>query len=219
MSSKQVLIKDLELFKKIDPKVNEVHQNLINYFEGKVFLAGGYLRDLKFGKPFNDIDFFIEAPKKPLLSPFVEEDAFKVLDLEDEDGVEFQDLILHNMYMSSRFYIVNVIKQKIPFQLIFLAGSRFQSHFKEFNFNINQIFSTGKGVFYTNFFEEVEKKKTVSCLTDPKDIRQLRNYEYKREKLMQKYPEFSFTPINTSQIPPMKTLYPGTAYFVTSTST
>lgn len=189
MSNKSLWIKDTELVSKIPENVQEDLRKLNEFLPSTI--AGGYLRDLYMNRTWKDIDVFIEIPSttKFSISNFTEEVLFELLKLSDDDvvatqpGEYFEDAKI--------FWLVDVLKGGIPYQLILGKFKLPTLILKNFNFHINQIAFNGKSVVYTQEFLKNAQTKDITFVKNYDDLLNPGVELWKASDFLDRHKEFS----------------------------
>jgi len=148
----------------------------------EAIIAGGFLRDLYFGKEFKDIDIFLNSNLTSVSpsSNFVSVNSHNLSYSTDGEITEVQYFHWYNDDYSAKFEI-NLIEVNVD-----SVVSRVQEH----DFDFCQVWTDGKEIHGVEILQQVQQTKEVT-LVQCENSKQLERSLRRWDRFQEKYPGFS----------------------------
>jgi hypothetical protein len=180
------------------PLVTEIFQlhNKIKEHVPNVYLAGGALRDLVYGKIIRDFDFYFNFDDRLPNMSYLSDVVFP-----KQLGYIFNGLGNEQSYESigiNTVYNFKSLLEKPKLQLIYFGINTIEKVVSDFDFSFNQIWFDGSEVKVSNAFLETLDTKKVT-LINPK-IRDMNSFTIRVDKFQRKFPELNFDLVINSKL-------------------
>jgi hypothetical protein len=157
----------------IDPVITHWFRRARNKFPSAI-IAGGYLRDLYFGKDYSDVDIFVRRPSGISSQKQLESTIHSIFDNEAMVEVVFNKRVSNqDPYGNSAYYhrlhiegLVDVYHHGSKFQIVILDKQPIEYVTKYFDVGICQCYFDGTRIHYTDNFITDAVNRTITICGD-----------------------------------------------------
>ena len=150
----------------------------------EAIVAGGFLRDLYFGKKFKDIDIFVTNPVGFISFDFIAETKYDMTYSTDSEISEVQKLWYDT--------IGTVINYSSPIEVntICVPSGDLIARVQEHDFDFCQVYTDGKQIYGVEILQQVQQTKEVT-LVQCENAKQLERSLRRWDRFQEKYPGFT----------------------------
>jgi hypothetical protein len=149
----------------------------------EAIIAGGFLRDLYFGKEFKDIDIFVSNPAGFISDSFIKDSSYDMTYSTDAEISEVQKL----------WFIANLGDSyygSIEVNIICVPSGNLNARVQEHDFDFCQVWTDGKEIHGVEILQQVQQTKEVT-LVQCENSKQLERSLRRWDRFQEKYPGFS----------------------------
>ena len=140
----------------------------------EAIIAGGFLRDLYFGKKFKDIDIFVANPVGFISFDFIAETKYDMTYSTDSEISEVQKLYCDNFEIN----------------IICVPSGDLIARVQEHDFDFCQVYTDGKQIYGVEILQQVQQTKEVT-LVQCENAKQLERSLRRWDRFQEKYPGFT----------------------------
>jgi hypothetical protein len=152
----------------------------------EAIIAGGFLRDLYFGKEFKDVDIFVANPIGFISGSFVKDSSYDMTYSTDSEISEVQKL----WYTDWDLEDGDMVFYKFEVNVICVPSGNLTARVQEHDFDFCQVWTDGKEIHGVEILHQVQQTKKVT-LVQCENSRQLERSLRRWDRFQEKYPGFS----------------------------
>jgi len=152
----------------------------------EAIIAGGFLRDLYFGKEFKDIDIFVANPIGFISGSFVKDSSYDMTYSTDSEISEVQKL---QWYPLNEFGWLDT-SPSFEVNIICVPSGNLDARVQEYDFDFCQVWTDGKEIHGVEILQQVQQTKDVT-LGQCENSKQLERSLRRWDRFKEKYPGFS----------------------------
>jgi hypothetical protein len=141
-------------------------------------IAGGFLRDLYFGKEFKDIDIFVSNPAGFISDSFIKDSSYDMTYSTDSEISEVQKL----------WYDAEDTNFEV--NIICVPSGNLNARVQEHDFDFCQVWTDGKEIYGVEILQQVKQTNEVT-LVQCENSKQLARSLRRWDRFQEKYPGFS----------------------------
>ena len=150
----------------------------------EAIIAGGFLRDLYFGKAFKDIDIFVANPVGYISPAFTRDSKYDMTYSTDSEISEVEKLWYDT--------IETVINYSSPIEvnIICVPSGNLTARVQEHDFDFCQVYTDGKQIYGAEILQQVQQTKQIT-LVQCENTKQLERSLRRWDRFQEKYPGFT----------------------------
>jgi hypothetical protein len=150
----------------------------------EAIIAGGFLRDLYFGKKFKDIDIFVANPIGYISDSFIRDTSYDMTYSTDSEISEVQKLWYDISSMEGLGF------DAFEVNIICVPSGNLVDRVQEHDFDFCQVHTDGKQIYGAEILQQVQQTKQIT-LVQCENQKQLKRSLRRWDRFQEKYPGFT----------------------------